>query len=100
MLVFCQCGGIKGQCGCKTRTARKTTKERGYGNDWRKLSEAYRASQPLCEDCLGRDKVKPCTEVHHIEPISKAPHLRLEPSNLVVLCKECHEQRHQDPQGA
>ena len=91
-LTFCQCGGIKGSCDCKP--VKQTTKQRGYGHDWRKLSERIRKEKPLCEDCLEKGKTKPATEVHHIKPISQAPHLRLAYSNLKALCSDCHDARH------
>ncbi len=94
-LSFCQCGQIKGQCGCKT--VRKTTKERGYGNDWKMLSERYRNENPLCEDCFSNGVVSPCTEVHHKVPVSVDRSLRLEVDNLVALCSKCHEARHGGP---
>jgi 5-methylcytosine-specific restriction protein A len=72
----------------------KTTKQRGYGADWKDLSERYRAQYPLCEDCLKEGKVTPSSEVHHIVPISDDPSLRLTWTNLVALCNNCHNVRH------
>lgn len=34
--------------------------------------------------------------LHHIEPISKNPELRMEQSNLVELCSSCHLRYHRD----
>lgn len=99
---FCICGrGIMsgGNCAACGRNERykpkpKTTKQRGYGWDWQQLSARYRTNNPLCEDCLQSGKVVPADEVHHIQPIADAPHLRLAIENLVAVCKDCHRRRH------
>lgn len=101
MLQFCHCGQIKGQCKCKpVTTKRQTTKERGYGHDWRLLSEQIRADNPLCYDCLSQGRTTPSTQVHHIVPVTSNADLRLDAGNLVPLCGECHEARHRSTQGA
>jgi 5-methylcytosine-specific restriction endonuclease McrA len=38
-------------------------------------------------DCESKKKL----HVHHIIPWSKAAYLRFDPSNLITLCKKCHE---------
>ena len=97
---FCKCGAVvDGGCArCRTTpgtsTTYKTTKQRGYGADWKDLSERYRRNHPLCEDCLKDDKVTPASEVHHIVPISVDPTQRMTWSNLVALCTTCHDARH------
>ncbi len=90
----CKCGAIiQGKCpSCYQPQHNKTTAERGYGNDWRKLSERKRAADPLCERCLGNGRTEPARHVHHIKPISDRPDLRLEWSNLMSVCVECHEE--------
>lgn len=70
------------------------TKNRGYGYDWKKLSERFRIENPLCADCKSNGKVRPSDHVHHIKPLEKFPHLRLVWSNLVALCRQCHQARH------
>jgi len=95
MKSLCRCGGTKtgGKCDrCRPHRA-KTTVQYGYDNTWRKLSERYRLENPLCVDCHSRGKVKPATEVHHLRKISEAPGLRLDPANLVSLCRACHRDR-------
>lgn len=68
-----------------------TTTERGYDWQWRKLSERFRKEFPLCQECERQGRVTPCDEVHHIVPISEAPWLRLDRSNLMALCVACHD---------
>lgn len=97
MSRFCLCGKIVEQnakCGCdrqKQRQAHKaSTKDRGYGNDWRRLSENYRREHPLCERCVEKDRTTPARHVHHRIPIKDAPTLRLERANLMAVCVACH----------
>ena len=97
---FCKCGQVAGRDGCGRcrkpvqSMTYKTTKQRGYGADWKDLSERYRAQYPLCEDCLKEGKVTASSEVHHVIPISEQPSLRLTWTNLVALCSTCHSVRH------
>lgn len=39
--------------------------------------------------CCGEEHKSKLT-VHHIKPKSLFPHLIAEPTNLIVLCQECH----------
>lgn len=57
---------------------------RGYDYQWAKLSKHLRTLQPFCSiaGCKSQDLT-----VDHIIPLSDAPHLRLEISNLRVLCR-------------
>ena len=72
----------------------KRSRRRHYDHAWNKLSARYRKLNPLCEDCDKEGRTTPCTEVHHIVPITQDPSLRLVWSNLVALCHECHDKRH------
>jgi 5-methylcytosine-specific restriction protein A len=100
---LCVCGAVKEdkrgsvcpQCqrGAKRNKARSTT-EHGYDYAWRRLSERVRAEHPLCQVCEQRGDVTPATEVHHIIPVDDAPWLRLERSNLVSICNQCHNDIH------
>ena len=65
-----------------------------YDFRWRKLAMRIRGERPLCEDCDKKGRTTPNEEVHHIVPVSINPKLRLVVSNLVALCKECHDKRH------
>lgn len=47
-----------------------------------------------CELC-GADLVNKKAEMHHIKPVSFCPELRHEPSNLMILCHDCHNGIHQ-----
>ena len=60
---------------------------KGSGRPWRSLSLNLRASRPLCEVCM----VKPSTEVHHKVKWADSVEGRLDPKNLVAVCRACHE---------
>ena len=94
---FCRCGAItkKGLCeNCKPKTSqlRGTTAQRGYGNDWRRLSENQRDLRPICEVCDAKGIATPATELHHIRKIAEAEHLRLSVENTLSVCWRCHRE--------
>lgn len=93
-MKLCKCGAIvEKRCNhCNPPAHAQTTKQRGYGHDWRKLSEYKRALDPLCEHCMSRGKTEPATEVHHIIPIARSPGLRLVLDNLMSVCHACHDE--------
>ena len=70
------------------------TAARGYDHRWRRLSERFRNDNPLCADCEAAGIVRAAEHVHHIKPLEERPELRLVWSNLVSLCRECHQIRH------
>lgn len=98
MLRFCgRCGQVvNGKCSTCKVMKRKTTKEKGYDSRWKSMSENVRKERPLCEDCLENGIVRPSAECHHVVPISVDRHRRLDPNNVVALCKECHHRRHEE----
>ena len=56
-----------------------------YDAAWRKLRRQHLARQPTCVRCgaLGQ-------HIHHKVTVKKAPHRRLDPTNLETLCQPCH----------
>jgi len=93
---LCRCGAIvaeKGLCPkCRPPQPnhKQTTKERGYGNDWRTLSERQRQHRPICEVCEARGKATPATQMHHVEKIRDAPNQRMHVRNILSVCGDCH----------
>lgn len=63
-----------------------------YGSQWRKIRSRYVHKHPLCEECLKHGKCVPVEEVHHIIPISEGG--TNDESNLMSLCRSCHEKIH------
>lgn len=53
----------------------------------RRLSQALRANHPFCEVCT----VRPGVEVHHVVKWADSEALRVDPANLVICCRDCHE---------
>jgi len=72
---------------------RKSPKERGYDDEWRKFRLRYLSKHPLCVDCEEEGKVTPATEVHHEKPILEYPELKYAESNLKALCEHHHAKR-------
>jgi 5-methylcytosine-specific restriction protein A len=68
---------------------RPSRQARGYDARWERVRRAHLRGEPLCRHCLPR--AVPATVVHHIISIEDAPELRLEESNLMSLCRQCHE---------
>lgn len=53
----------------------------------------------LCTNCKKYGRLRPRTEVHHIKHADEFPDLWLENSNLVSLCKRCHNREHPEKGG-
>jgi 5-methylcytosine-specific restriction endonuclease McrA len=97
MSRLCRCGKIvKDRCDCTGKRTKPTgtTTQSGYDQAHRLASERYRAEHPLCERCVmlyGATGSKPSKDMHHIVSITKAPERRMERSNWLAVCRECHE---------
>ncbi len=89
-MKLCKCGAIVDRYCSRCNKQRTSTTERGYDYAWRKLSESYRDSHPLCEVCELNGRVEPACHVHHIESIENSPHRRLDTDNLIAVCEPCH----------
>ena len=76
----------------KQADTRPSAWHRGYDARWRKLRLWFLARNPLCADCLARGRTEAAAEVHHVIAISKGGK-RLDPGNLMALCKRCHSRR-------
>lgn len=49
-----------------------------------------------CRECKRFGKIREATEVHHIKHYDEFPELALVDSNLVSLCKGCHNAQHKE----
>ena len=56
---------------------------------WTNLSRTLRAQAGRCAAC-GDPRSAADLTVDHIEPLAARPDLAYEPSNLRVLCRDCH----------
>lgn len=71
---------------------RGSAASRGYDSRWqRKREHVLRRDGCLCQQCKRVGRLTTATEVHHVVKIVDAPELRLEDSNLVSVCRDCHE---------
>ena len=74
----------------------ETLKEQGFYNtaNWQRARQmAKQRDKYLCQECIreGKKPIGFAEEVHHIKPTNTYPELALDMSNLVSLCRECHE---------
>lgn len=60
---------------------------------WIRLRKLYEGKG--CELC-GKYLTAETSELHHIKPISLYPQLKYEPSNLMLLCHDCHVGLHKE----
>lgn len=51
--------------------------------------------QYRCRHCLvHQDDLQEPLTIHHVLTWSEAPHLRFEPTNVLTLCRACHDYEH------
>ena len=72
-----------------------------YGSRrWRLVSEQIRHEHPLCADPFGthakENRVVPSQEVHHRIPLRQGLAYALDASNLMAVCRACHEALERD----
>ncbi len=65
-----------------------------YGYKWKKIRTRYVHKHPLCEMCLKQGRYVAVEEVHHIVPLSEGG--TNDESNLMSLCRSCHEKIHKE----
>lgn len=65
-----------------------------YSRAWKRIRDSYVKTHPFCERCFEQGILVPADEVHHKVPISQGgTHDR---SNLMSLCKSCHNKIHHE----
>jgi 5-methylcytosine-specific restriction protein A len=65
-----------------------------YGRAWVRIRHRYATKHPLCEMCLKNGRYVAVEEVHHIIPLSEGG--THDESNLMSLCRSCHEKIHKE----
>lgn len=65
-----------------------------YGRAWKRIRDNYVKAHPFCERCFANGILVPVEEVHHKVPISQGG--THDPSNLMSLCKSCHNKIHHE----
>lgn len=66
-----------------------------YGPNWWDIrAEVFARDEGKCQDIGARGGKcgKPGSDVHHVVPLSRGG--TTTKSNLITLCKDCHERRH------
>ena len=98
-----RCGNIHGfgECGVPVPAYRKKstdiTRFRSSRTWERKRAKILERDLHLCRLCLHNGYVNnKQLEVHHIISLRANFELRLEDSNLITLCRDCHELVHHD----
>ncbi len=63
--------------------------------EWKQL-RAYKFTKEngLCERCRAKGIIRAGKEVHHIIPLDKNWEKRLDIENLILLCPDCHNEKH------
>lgn len=72
---------------------RQSASKRGYGSDWREASLLFRMYNPLCVECLKKNRSVAAQVVDHIIPHKGDPTLRWDRANWQSLCKSCHSKK-------
>ena len=65
-----------------------------YGRAWKRIRDRYISRHPLCEQCYKEGKAVMAEEVHHILPVSRGG--THDESNLMALCRSCHNKIHHE----
>lgn len=75
----------------KKRNAFQSVNKSFYRSDaWQSMRQfIYERDKGKCTKC-NKFVFGKSAHVHHIEPISKSPELKLEETNLTLLCNKCH----------
>jgi 5-methylcytosine-specific restriction enzyme A len=70
---------------------RPNSYQRGYDSVWVRARKMFLRRNPLCARCAESSRIKVATLVHHKKPVDDYPELRLDPQNMMGLCRDCHE---------
>ena len=96
----CSCGSIRvdGKCSrCKFSASDEhalSRNKRGYDWQWKKFRREYLKKNPTCVDCWNNNGIAILAkELHHVVKISVDPRRRLDVTNVMALCSECHVKR-------
>jgi 5-methylcytosine-specific restriction enzyme A len=67
---------------------------------WKKKRERIlKRDKYLCQECLKYGRNTEANVVHHIIEIEDEPGLKLESTNLVSVCRSCHNKIHPEKGG-
>jgi len=92
----CRLIHASGKCEVASKQAdirRGSNTERGYDGAWRMVRLHHIKRFPLCADCIDVRQYTAASEVHHMHKVSEYPERRLDPDNLMSLCRAHHRIR-------
>lgn len=75
---------------------RGSAASRGYDARWRRIRALVLAEEPLCQDCLKENVIKPATDVDHVDGNVQ----NMSRENLRPLCHEHHSAKTVRENGA
>ena len=65
--------------------------------EWKALRQRVKArANGLCELCLKEGRISYYKDIHHIIPIKEDWNKRLDISNLICVCRDCHKKLHKE----
>lgn len=80
----------------RKRLSKISKRQVAIRNAFKLLARHVLQKQPICMRC----KIRESTDPHHLAPRSVAPRLILEPSNIIGLCRQCHDWVKDNPKAA
>lgn len=89
---MCVCKGV-GMPRAPQRRDRKRIRGFQYGDRWRQVAAAYRATNPLCVSCLAVGVTQQTECVDHIVPHRGNMDLFWDSGNWQSLCNTCHDKK-------
>lgn len=60
---------------------------------WRRIRDARRLADPLCQECAKHGVVRAMHAVDHVLPRATHPELELDYDNTQSLCERCHNRK-------
>lgn len=80
----------------KKRLKKISKRQAAIKNAFRVLAKQVLLEEPKCQRCRTRESTDP----HHLVPRSVGPKLILERSNIISLCRQCHDWVRDNPKEA
>lgn len=80
----------------KMKVRNKRDETRKVFNVYAFRKHCYERSGHRCEIC-GKYIAWDDTQLHHILPFNRFPHLSMDERNMQILCRDCHKEIHCDP---
>ncbi len=88
--------GKRGECSPNWRGGIAPPRQKAYATiAWKALEKTIlKRDNRTCVKCKTQLTERVKINIHHIEDFDRRPDLRFEPTNLMTLCKPCHQEIH------